>query len=42
VIHHPLPAIARAPGIAQVITVHGLAFEPAGELRSRLQDGRAA
>jgi glycosyltransferase involved in cell wall biosynthesis len=27
VIHHPLPAIARAPGLAQVATVHDLSFE---------------
>jgi glycosyltransferase involved in cell wall biosynthesis len=27
VIHHPLPAVARGSGIAQVITVHDLAFE---------------
>ncbi|MFL5823907.1 MAG: glycosyltransferase family 4 protein [Solirubrobacteraceae bacterium] len=27
VVHHPLPALARAPGVAQVITVHDLAFE---------------
>lgn len=27
VVHHPLPASARAPGVSQVITVHDLAFE---------------
>ena len=35
VIHHPLPAGARAPGVAQVVTVHDLAFERAPELFAR-------